>query len=666
MEELEKKEAGLEEDLPPESLVEPTGEEEPAEPLSPEPSPSGEGRRLVVEPGKGKKAAVIAGGVVAVLLAGYVGLCGYACGERILPGVSAGGVDLSGSTIQSARDKLLTFAADHYDALEIPLAIGDKTVTLSAREAGATLDVEATLSLAQQTGKDHFLTGGANFLSGLVKDRPLEGITALSNEAYVEEVLCQVAEAVSQPMTESSWELCETDEEAKLVLTHGTTGQSVDLAVLRQQVISALRLGEGETIAVAVDTASPEPPDFDRLAAEIAREAENASLDPETDQILPHKLGLSLNAADARRVYESLTEGQSGEVELTVTQPEITAEALRVSLFRDVLGEAKSKVSGSANRVGNVRLASQACNGVVLLPGEQMSYNQTTGQRTWEKGYREAGAYVGGKTVNEVGGGVCQPSSTLYLATLYADLKTVERKNHMYVVGYMPNGMDATVNWPNLDFVFENSTDYPIKVEMTMSGNILTARILGTKTDDHYVKMSSEVVEYYSYETEYKADPTLPLGTTKVDQTPYTGLKSKCYKHRYDGEGNLLETELVSTDVYKKRNKIILYNPADGVPGVIDPVASADPQVTPTPTPADPLVTPAPTQSESPSDPTSTPSEPPASPTPTPAPTPAPTLVPTPTPTPESTPPLGIPTEDSTTPDPTPTPESLVDTSVLG
>lgn len=579
MEELEKKTAA---EAPPPAQPPSAEESLPAQGSEPAAAPA-EGRRLAAPKGPGKKPLIACGVAAAVLAGGYVGLCAYASGDRVLPGVTVAGTDLSGMSSAAVRQALEDLSGQRYENLTIPLVLGEKRVELSAKEAAVTLNIDATAQLAEETGKGSFLSGGANFLKGLVAETPLERVTTVIDEGYVSAKVTEAAGMVSRPMTETRWELEETEDSAKLVLYRGATGQSVDEDALRQKVLSALRRGDGEAIQVEVVTASPAQPDFKEMAAQVAREAENAVYDPESDEITPHVLGVAAAAEDLQKAYNGLQEGQSGEVELTVTQPEITTESLRIGLFRDVLGEAKSKVSGSANRVGNVKLASEACNGTILLPGERMSYNQTTGQRTWEKGYREAGAYVGGKTVNEVGGGVCQPSSTLYLATLYADLKTVERKNHMYVVGYMPNGMDATVNWPNLDFVFENSTEYPIKVEMVMNGNILTARILGTKTDGSYIKMSSEVVEYYSYETEYKAGESIPRGTTKVDQTPYTGLKSKCFKHYYDENDNLLWTELVSTDVYKKRNKIVLYNPLDGVEGVIPPVAGTteEPTVNP-------------------------------------------------------------------------------------
>ncbi|RAZ93300.1 hydrolase, partial [Klebsiella oxytoca] len=79
------------------------------------------------------------------------------------------------------------------------------------------------------------------------------------------------------------------------------------------------------------------------------------------------------------------------------------------------------------------------------------SYNETVGQRTTAKGYKPAPAYVKGETVDEIGGGVCQPSSTLYLACLRANLEITERYAHRYVPAYIGKGMDATVSWGGPD-----------------------------------------------------------------------------------------------------------------------------------------------------------------------------------------------------------------------
>mgnify|MGYP002965780472 CR=1 FL=1 len=144
-----------------------------------------------------------------------------------------------------------------------------------------------------------------------------------------------------------------------------------------------------------------------------------------------------------------------------VELPAVTAEELEQVLFRDVLGEAKTHVSGSAGRIGNVKLSAQIINGLVLNSGETFSYNGSVGKRTADRGFKPAPAYVKGETVDEIGGGICQTSSTIYYAVLHTNLKIVERRAHRFNTGYVPEGMDATVYYGQTDFRFENSTDYP-------------------------------------------------------------------------------------------------------------------------------------------------------------------------------------------------------------
>ncbi|HBD85810.1 MAG TPA: hypothetical protein DC001_00105, partial [Clostridiales bacterium] len=107
--------------------------------------------------------------------------------------------------------------------------------------------------------------------------------------------------------------------------------------------------------------------------------------------------------------------GDTVMIPLTVTEPELTTEKLASMLFSDVLGTATTSLTGSSlNRITNITLSAGIINGTVLNPGETFSYNEAVGQRTAERGFKEAGAYSGGQVVQELGGGICQVSSTLY------------------------------------------------------------------------------------------------------------------------------------------------------------------------------------------------------------------------------------------------------------
>ena len=110
-------------------------------------------------------------------------------------------------------------------------------------------------------------------------------------------------------------------------------------------------------------------------------------------------------------------------------------------------------------------LACEEIDGTVLQPGEVFSFNGTVGERTAEKGYKEGIIYAdGGSSESEVGGGICQVSSTLYAAVEKAGLEIVERHSHSLKVTYIPKGMDATVDWGNKDFKFANNTGEAIYI----------------------------------------------------------------------------------------------------------------------------------------------------------------------------------------------------------
>ena len=219
---------------------------------------------------------------------------------------------------------------------------------------------------------------------------------------------------------------------------------------------------------------------------------------------------------EAQALLDAASPGETVEIPADIQQPHVTAAELKEVLFRDVLGQCRTHVSGTSARINNVKLSAAACNGVVLNSGDVFSYNATTGQRTTAKGYQAAPAYVGGETVDEVGGGVCQTSSTIYYACLRANLEITERYAHRYVPAYIDWGMDATVSWGGPDYKFTNNTDYPIKIVATYSGGYLTVKILGTNVDGTYVKMTNEVLSKTDWETVYKDDETLPAGTEKV------------------------------------------------------------------------------------------------------------------------------------------------------
>ncbi|MCC2504287.1 VanW family protein [Bacillus cereus] len=143
-----------------------------------------------------------------------------------------------------------------------------------------------------------------------------------------------------------------------------------------------------------------------------------------------------------------------------------------------VIGRYETNLGGSTGgRIENIRLSAASINGVVLAKGDRFSFNSLIGDTTPDKGYQLGKEIVDGKLVDGYGGGVCQTSSTLYNAADQAGLKMVERTTHSKTVGYVPQGRDATIAYPYLDLVFENTNDAPVKLYMGIQGGKLVAEV---------------------------------------------------------------------------------------------------------------------------------------------------------------------------------------------
>ena len=315
-------------------------------------------------------------------------------------------------------------------------------------------------------------------------------------------------------------------------------------------------------------------------------ESVKAKYDSAADAIIPDVIGVDLDVAAAQQLMDAAAPGVYTTFPLTLTASSVTAETLEQVMFRDVLATYTTTVKGTDARKNNVQLSAKAINGHVMNYDDVFSYNTVVGRRTAARGYQAAPAYVGGKTVDEIGGGICQTSSTLYMSCLLANMEITQRVAHRYATAYMPYGMDATVSWGGPDYQFTNNTDYPIRiVTKYVKGSPydqLTVTIYGTKTDDIQVKMTYEYLQKINWTTEYQEDPTLAPGTEQIIQSAYTGHKVQTYRELYDGQGNLLSREKESYSYYKSRNRIVARGPALPETPVEPSVPTISPSDTPT------------------------------------------------------------------------------------
>lgn len=234
-----------------------------------------------------------------------------------------------------------------------------------------------------------------------------------------------------------------------------------------------------------------------------------------------------------RRLTNLITKATHGETELSLEATLFKAES-RAELYQQ-LKSVNQKVSTftsvypieDKNRSFNLELATSKLNGTMILPGEEFSFTKTVAPVTTEMGYLPATVFIDGKSVDDIGGGICQVSSTLYNVQLQAGILPTERRNHSLRVYYVPIGQDATMYEGSIDYKFKNTLDYPIYIEAKANSGLLE-------------------ISFWSSEKALKGVRYLPKTTVSAD-----GLKAETTLYGYDEAGRLVYQKFLHTSQYK-------------------------------------------------------------------------------------------------------------------
>ena len=248
------------------------------------------------------------------------------------------------------------------------------------------------------------------------------------------------------------------------------------------------------------------------------------------------------------------------EAEGSAVAPEITAAQAKEQY--KTLSSLTTKTTANSNRNTNIRLAAEAINGTIVKPGEEFSFNGTVGQRTEAKGYKGAAAYNNGEVVQEIGGGVCQVSTTLYGAVFRAGLEITYRRSHTFEPNYITPGQDATVSWEQPDFKFRNNSSAAIGIRASYSNQKMTVSIYGIPILEEGVTWDLE-----SKKTEdvappaptYEEDQTLQPGVEVVKSAGSMGSRWETYKVVYK-DGVEVSRELDHRATYKGHAPVIQRN----------------------------------------------------------------------------------------------------------
>lgn len=497
--------------------------------------------------------------------------------DRILPGVRICGIDVSGLTRDEAAAKVETALQAEASRQEFTLQLPDQELTLSGYLQRSVPTLDSVINEAFSHGRD-----GMSSLEDAMAHAaasPLELNPAIS-ETIDSSAIDTALAAFSKTLDSRPTDAVITRQEDSIELRKGKDGRALDEQALSRQIVSAIKSGKSSLKAEYTLTRSGER-QLKALYESFCTEAVDARWDDETQSIVPEQRGCRFDLAAALKQLEA-PDGAQLVIPVTHQEPKVTEAMLQERLFADSLGRYDSPHTPIAARTTNLTLACQAIDGTVLNPGDVFSFNDVVGERTAAKGYQNAAIYLDGQTTDSLGGGVCQVASTIYCCALMANLEIVARTEHMYFVDYVPPGQDATVYWGALDFQFRNSTDYPLRIDASVSGGYVHINLQGTNADGSYAKITYEQLSETPWEDVVKEDETKPADFSQVTTTPYTGRVIQTYRSVYDKDGALLSSRAEAKSTYHKRDRVTTIGK--------QPEPEPEPEPEPVPDPVDPPV----------------------------------------------------------------------------
>ena len=447
--------------------------------------------------------------------------------ENIISGVSIKGIDVSNLSVEEAKETLQNFINENLPE-NITLVHNDYETSIPLSVLNVNFDIDSAVNQAYATGKSGNIFENS-FIALKTKIDPIDiELSATLDEEQLRTALNDISSKLPDTVIESGYYIEGND----LIVTKGSEGNVVNVDQMCTYIksgISNLTL-KNRTLDIATVSKQPSAIDIEKIYNEIYKQPVDAYYTQDPFAVYPSENGLdfAISLDEAKNML--LEEKDEYVIPLQTLYPNVTTNMIGTEAFPDMLSTYSTRYSTSdRDRTTNLQLAASKINGTVLMPGETFSYNQVVGERTIAAGYKEAPIYVSGEVVDGLGGGICQITSTLYNAVLYANLEIVERSNHQFVPSYVKASRDATVVYGSIDFKFKNNRDYPIKLVCSVSGGIAKFDIYGLRTDNEYD------VEISSYVTGSTANSTY--------SEAYRILKQN---------GQVVSTELLSKDVYKR------------------------------------------------------------------------------------------------------------------
>lgn len=490
---------------------------------------------------------------------------------NIAQGVYVKNIDISGLSVDEATEKLRKAIEIELQSV-VKMEYNEYSTEIEPQAFDYTYNIEEAVNEAYKVGRDgNLIQNNYAILFSMFIKNNIE-----LKESYNQNVLAKTIEdvAVKIPGVVENPSYYVESEDNKLIIVKGKDGIAVKKDELEKAIInnikerSSEKLVAGEkvkSIVIPVENKKAEKIDIEKIHNEVKKDPEDAYLIQDPFELHPEVNGtdFDISIEEAKKIVSE--DKEEYEIPLKEIKASYTVYDIGLEAFPYVLSEFSTRYDATNyNRSTNLELACEKINGTILMPGEVFSYNQVVGKRTIEAGFRSAAIYSNGKVEDGLGGGICQVSSTLYNAALLANLEIVERDNHMFKTSYINAGRDATVVYGSIDFKFENSRKYPIRIEAESSGGICEMSIHGIKEDVEYeVEIIPEITSSIPYSVETIEDDSLAPGQTVVESGGAPGYRVTTYKELWlDGE--LVSSEVISNDTYRAMNRVVKVGPSSG------------------------------------------------------------------------------------------------------
>jgi len=476
--------------------------------------------------------------------------------ELIRPNIYINNISIGNLTKIQAKEKVKEEINKKYRNFSLTLSFEDYSNNYTLSDVSYACDSKDAINKAYLIGReDGFIN---NVKQYFLNTTPIHYFTSyIYDTNKIKEIVNKVSSELNKDKDASNISVL-----PDRVIAHvGQSSIKVNEKKLYNDIITHIKSLDSNNINIEIKREMPFKITSERIYDLVYLPPVNAQYNYEDNKVTITK-GRYGKTIDTSYIDEMLTKYKDFTVDIENIEPLIVSSILKQELFSDILSTFKTTYSlendNDYNRSINISLAANEINNYILPPGEVFSFNKIVGPRTKEKGYQKAHVYDGGKIIYGIGGGICQVSTTLYNASLYANFEIIERNSHQFTVDYAPLGQDSSVSYGYEDYVFKNNTPYPIKIVLEIKdvtttnkkgqiidGKTIECTFLGTKTnEDTSYKYYYKILEMRPYTTNIQYDSLKPHTYVNILQEGRTGYIIRTIKETYVNNKKIKEKTL--------------------------------------------------------------------------------------------------------------------------